>query len=187
MPETSQAILAQLNASRREYEDLDKFGLTDSIKVVEKPSILFARLELDKVMEEYEALSGIDNAAASVEEESDDGMDIEAKPEVEYEDFDKLQIQIGKIIHCEEVKKSKKLLCSQIKIGSSTRQILSGIKAWYKPEDLIGKKVLVLVNLKPRQIAGLTSEGMVLCAEDNEGNLSIISPEKNMRSGAYVC
>ena len=114
-------------------------------------------------------------------------MDIEAKPEVEYEDFDKLQIQIGKIIHCEEVKKSKKLLCSQIKIGSSTRQILSGIKAWYKPEDLIGKKVLVLVNLKPRQIAGLTSEGMVLCAEDNEGNLSIISPEKNMRSGAYVC
>ncbi len=190
MPDTSKAILAQLNAERRDYEDLDKFGLIDSLKVTEKPSILFARLELDKVLDEYKAISGIEDTPAENEkdeEEQEEGMDIETKAEVEYEDFDKLQIQIGEIIHCEEVKKSKKLLCSQIKIGSTTRQILSGIKAWYKPEDLIGKKVLVLVNLKPRQIAGLTSEGMVLCAEDNEGNLSIVSPEKNMRSGAYVC
>ena len=193
MPETSAKILAQLNAAKRTLDQMDTFGLYPSgQKVTEKPEILFARLDIKEVMEKVEAMRAAQAAAAgeapaeaAAEEES--VIDIEAKPEIEYEDFAKLQFQVGEIIACEAVKKSKKLLCSQVKIGSQVKQIVSGIKAHYSPEEMVGKKVMVVVNLKPAKLAGVLSEGMLLCAEDAEGNLSLMVPEKKMPAGAEIC
>ena len=172
MPGTTEKILAQLNAPKRTYEELDSFGLYPSgNKVTEKPEILFARLDVKEVMEKVEAM----RAQEAKEQEPEDAeapvVDIEAKPEVTFEDFMKMQFQVGEIIACEEVKKSKKLLCSQVKIGSQVKQIVSGIKSNYKPEDMVGKKVMVLVNLKPAKLAGVLSEGMILCAEGLDGEL----------------
>ena len=190
MPETSEKILAQLNTEKRSLEDMNTFGLyPNGNKVTEKPEILFARMDIKDVMEKVEAMK----AAAAAEnqeekkEEEKPGMDVEKKPEITYDDFAKLQFQIGEIVKCEEVPKSKKLLCSQVKIGSETRQILSGIKAWYKPEDMVGRKVMVVTNLKPAKLAGMLSEGMILCAEDDEGNLALMTPAKDIKSGSEVC
>ena len=190
MPGTSEKILAQLNTEKRALEDMNTFGLYPSgNKVTEKPEILFARMDIKDVMEKVEAMK----AAAAAEnqeekkEEEKPGMDVEKKPEITYDDFAKLQFQIGEIVKCEEVPKSKKLLCSQVKIGSETRQILSGIKAWYKPEDMVGRKVMVVTNLKPAKLAGMVSEGMILCAEDDEGNLALMTPAKDIKSGSEVC
>ena len=168
MPETAEKILAQLGGGH----------------VVEKPEILFQRLDLEEVMKKVEELH------PKVEEEKkeeEEGIDIEAKPEITFEDFEKMQFQIGEIISCEAVKKSKKLLCSQVKIGSQVKQIVSGIKAHYTPEEMVGKKVMVLVNLKPAKLAGVLSEGMLLCAEDADGNLALMTPEKKMPAGAEIC
>ncbi len=167
MPKTSAKILAQLGEGH----------------VTEKPEILFARLDVEEVLEKVAKLHPQEEEAAADE----DVIDIEAKPEITYDDFAKLQFQVGEIIACEEVKKSKKLLCSQVKIGSQVRQIVSGIKAHYKPEEMVGKKVMVVTNLKPAKLAGLMSEGMILCAEDAEGNLSLMTPEKEMPAGAEIC
>ncbi len=186
MPETTHRILSQLHAEGRTLEDLKTFGLYPSgNKVTEKPEILFARLDLKEVMEKVEAL----HPAVKEEEKKEDEnvIDLEAKPEITFEDFEKLQFQVGEIIACEAVKKSKKLLCSQVKIGSQVRQIVSGIKAHYSPEEMVGKKVMVVTNLKPAKLAGVLSEGMILCAEDAEGNLALMTPEKNMPAGAEVC
>ena len=190
MPGTSEKILAQLNTEKRALEDMNTFGLYPSgNKVTEKPEILFARMDIKDVMEKVEAMK----AAAAAEnkeekkEEEKPGMDVEKKPEITYDDFAKLQFQIGEIVKCEEVPKSKKLLCSQVKIGSEARQILSGIKAWYKPEDMVGRKVMVVTNLKPAKLAGMLSEGMILCAEDDEGNLALMTPAKDIKSGSEVC
>ena len=193
MPETSAKILAQLNAEKRTLDQMDTFGLYPSgQKVTEKPEILFARLDIKEVMEKVEAMRAAQAAAAGeapAEEAAEEELviDIEAKPEIEYEDFAKLQFQVGEIIACEAVKKSKKLLCSQVKIGSQVKQIVSGIKAHYSPEEMVGKKVMVVVNLKPAKLAGVLSEGMLLCAEDAEGNLSLMVPEKKMPAGAEIC
>lgn len=189
MPETTERILGQLNAQKRTLEDLKTFGLYPSgNKVTEKPEILFARLDVKEVLAKVEALHPTvqeETPAEEVEEET--GIDIEAKPEITFEDFEKLQFQVGEIIACEEVKKSRKLLCSQVKIGSQVRQIVSGIKSHYSPADMVGKKVMVVTNLKPAKLAGLLSEGMILCAEDAEGNLSLMTPEKDMPAGAEIC
>ena len=186
MPETTQRILSQLNAEGRTLEDLTTFGLYPSgNKVTEKPEIRFARLDLKEVMEKVEALHPAVKEEEKKEEEN--VIDIEAKPEITFEDFEKLQFQVGEIIACEAVKKSKKLLCSQVKIGSQVRQIVSGIKAHYSPEEMVGKKVMVVTNLKPAKLAGVLSEGMILCAEDAEGNLALMTPEKDMPAGAEVC
>ena len=169
---------------------MDSFGLyADKTKVAAEPQILFARLDAKEVLEKVEKMQGKPSEAegSSAVDEEKPGMDIEAKPEIEYDDFAKLQFQVGEIVKCEEVPKSKKLLCSQVKIGSSTRQIVSGIKKWYKPEEMVGKKVMVVVNLKPATLAGVKSEGMLLCAEDDEGNLSLMRPEKDMKSGSEIC
>lgn len=189
MPETSEKILAQLNAKKRGFNELDQFGLYESgTKVVEKPEILFARLDLKEVLEKVEVLKEKQKAEAGVAEEKEEtGIDIEPKPEVTIDDFDKLQFQVGEIIACEAVKKSKKLLCSQVKIGSQVRQIVSGIKNFYSPEEMVGKKVMVVTNLKPAKLAGILSEGMILCAEDVEGNLALMTPEKEMPAGAEIC
>ena len=168
MPETAEKILAQLGGGH----------------VVEKPEILFQRLDLEEVMKKVEELH------PKVEEEKkeeEEGIDIEAKSEITFEDFEKMQFQVGEIISCEAVKKSKKLLCSQVKIGSQVKQIVSGIKAHYTPEEMVGKKVMVLVNLKPAKLAGVLSEGMLLCAEDADGNLALMTPEKKMPAGAEIC
>ena len=190
MPGTSEKILAQLNTEKRALEDMNTFGLYPSgNKVTEKPEILFARMDIKDVMEKVEAMKAA-AAAENKEEKKEDekpGMDVEKKPEITYDDFAKLQFQIGEIVKCEEVPKSKKLLCSQVKIGSETRQILSGIKAWYKPEDMVGRKVMVVTNLKPAKLAGMLSEGMILCAEDDEGNLALMTPAKDIKSGSEVC
>ena len=184
MPETTERILAQLNAEKRSFESLDTFGLYPSgNKVVEKPEILFARLDLKEVMAKVEEL----HPPVQEEKEEESGIDLEPKAEITFEDFEKLQFQVGEIIACEAVKKSKKLLCSQVKIGSQVRQILSGIKAHYTPEEMVGKKVMVVTNLKPAKLAGVMSEGMILCAEDAEGNLALMTPEKNMPAGAEIC
>ena len=190
MTQTSEKILAQLNTEKRSLENMNTFGLyPNGNKVTEKPEILFARMDIKDVMEKVEAMK----AAAAAEnqeekkEEEKPGMDVEKKPEITYDDFAKLQFQIGEIVKCEEVPKSKKLLCSQVKIGSETRQILSGIKAWYKPEDMVGRKVMVVTNLKPAKLAGMLSEGMILCAEDDEGNLALMTPAKDIKSGSEVC
>lgn len=189
MTETSEKILAQLNAKKRGFNELDQFGLYESgTKVVEKPEILFARLDLKEVLEKVEVLKEKQKAEAGVSEETEEtGIDIEPKPEVTIDDFDKLQFQVGEIIACEAVKKSKKLLCSQVKIGSQVRQIVSGIKNFYSPEEMVGKKVMVVTNLKPAKLAGILSEGMILCAEDAEGNLALMTPEKEMPAGAEIC
>ena len=191
MPETTEKILSQLNASKRTYEELDTFGSYPSgNKVTEKPEILFARLDVKEVMEKVEAMRAAQAAADAPKEEQKEEepvVDIEAKPEVTFDDFMKMQFQVGEIIACEEVKKSKKLLCSQVKIGSQVKQIVSGIKSNYKPEDMVGKKVLVLVNLKPAKLAGILSEGMILCAEGLDGELALMTPDKDMPVGAEIC
>lgn len=186
MPETADKILTQLNTKQRTLEELSQYGLYPSgNKVTEKPEILFARLDLEEVLVKVEAQK---EETTSVDEKvEDDGIDIEAKPEITYDDFAKLQFQVGEIIACEEVKKSKKLLCSQVKVGSQIRQIVSGIKAHYTPEQMVGKKVMVVTNLKPAKLAGILSEGMLLCAEDEEGILSLMVPEKDMPAGAEIC
>ena len=193
MPETTEKILAQLNAEKRSYEELDQFGLyTSGNQVTDQPQILFQRLDVKEVMEKVEVIQAKQKAAmaaASQEEEKEEEavIDLEPKEEITFEDFGKMQFQVGEIISCEPVKKSKKLLCFQVKVGSQTRQIVSGIKAYYKPEDTIGMKVMVLTNLKPAKLAGMMSEGMLLCAEDAEGNVCLMTPEKAMPAGAEIC
>ncbi|MED9966890.1 MAG: methionine--tRNA ligase [Blautia sp.] len=186
MPETTDRILAQLNAQGRELEDLKTFGLYPSgNKVTEKPEILFARLDVKEVMAKVEEL----HPPVKEEEPAKDEnvIDIEPKAEIAFDDFEKLQFQVGEIIACEEVKKSRKLLCSQVKIGSKVRQIVSGIKSHYSAEEMVGKKVMVVTNLKPAKLAGILSEGMILCAEDADGNLALMTPEKEMPAGAEIC
>ncbi len=184
MPETTEKILAQLNAAKRDFDTLDTFGDYESgSKVTEAPEILFARLDLNDVMAKVEEIQA-KNAAPAQEEEP--VMDVEKMPEITFDEFAKLQLQIGQVIACEEVKKSKKLLCSQVKIGSEVRQIVSGIKLHYSAEEMVGKKVVVVTNLKPATIAGVESQGMLLCAEDAEGNLSLLTSEKNMPAGAPI-
>ncbi len=190
MPETSEKILAQLNTEKRTLEAMDQFGLyPNGNKVTEKPEILFARMDVKEVLEKVEAMKAEEAKAAGEEENAQEEsvVDVEKKPEITYDDFAKLQFQIGQIVKCEEVPKSKKLLCSQVKIGSETRQIISGIKAWYKPDQMVGKKVMVVTNLKPAKLAGMLSEGMILCAEDDEGNLALMTPEKDIKPGSEVC
>ena len=204
MPETAEKIAAQLNTSLREFDRLEEFGLyPGGNKVTDKPQILFARLDMKEVekreaeltaamiaaAEQEEAEAGTDGGASDepLASEEEASIDIEAKPEITYDDFARLQFQIGEIISCEAVPKSKKLLCSQVKIGSRVRQVVSGIKAHYTPEEMVGKKVMVLVNLKPATLAGVVSEGMLLCAEDAEGNLALMTSEKPMPSGAEIC
>ena len=206
MPETAGKILAQLNTVKRELSQMDAFGLYPSgNKVTDKPEILFARMDMKEVLEKVEAMhaaqaadgagakgadAGTEGAGAGADGSSaagEDVIDIEAKPEITYDDFAKLQFQVGEIIQCEAVPKAKKLLCSQVRIGSQTRQILSGIKAFYSPEEMVGKKVMVVTNLKPAKLAGMLSEGMILCAEDAEGNLALMKPEKDMPAGAEIC
>ena len=185
MPETTERILKQLNAEKRGFDTLNVFGLYPSgNKVTDKPEILFARLDVKEVKEKVEKVNPhVEELAA----EEKAGIDLEPKAEITFEDFEKMQFQVGEIISCEAVKKSKKLLCSQVKIGSQVRQIVSGIKAHYTPEEMVGKKVMVLTNLKPAKLAGVLSEGMILCAEDEEGNLSLVTPEKEMPAGAEIC
>ena len=210
LPETADRILAQLNAGMREYDDLDKFGLYENgNKVTDKPEILFARLDAKEIMPKIDAIREAQKAEfeaeqaklAAVEgkaacgcgagENAADGadlepMDVEAKEEITFDDFEKLQFQVGEIVKCEAVAKSKKLLCSQVRIGNQTKQIVSGIRKYYSPEEMVGKKVMVLVNLKPAKLAGVLSEGMLLCAEDAEGNLALLTPEKPMPAGAPI-
>ena len=187
MPDTTKRILSQLNASERTLEDLGTFGLYPSgNKVTEKPEILFARMDIKEVMEKVNQLHP-PKEEPKEEKPEEKVVDIEAKPEVTFDDFAKLQFQVGEVIACEAVKKSKKLLCSQVKIGSQVRQIVSGIKAYYTPEEMVGKKVMVVTNLKPAKLAGVLSEGMILCAEDADGNVCVVSPEKNMPAGSEIC
>ena len=199
LPETAEKIAAQLSTGLRDLEQLEEFGLYENgTKVTETPEILFARLDAAQVMpqveeiqkkqkEEYEAeqakLAGEDSTAKS----DDSVIDTERKEEITFDDFEKLQFQVGEIIACEAVEKSKKLLCSQVKIGSEVKQIVSGIRKYYTPEEMVGKKVMVLVNLKPAKLAGVLSEGMLLCAEDAEGNLALMKPEKDMPAGSEIC
>ncbi|MDF2542606.1 MAG: metG [Herbinix sp.] len=196
MPETSKKILDQLSTKGRTIEELDQYGLyPNNTKVTETPEILFARLDVKEILEKVDAMKaeqttehGNEVVQEEAKQEKDNSViDIEAKPEITYDDFAKLQFQVGEIIACEEVKKSKKLLCSQVKIGSQVKQIVSGIKAHYTPDEMVGKKVMVVVNLKPATLAGMLSEGMLLCAEDAEGNLALMTPEKPMPSGAEIC
>ena len=185
MPETTEKILAQLNGEKRSYEELDQFGLYPSgNKITDKPEILFQRLDLKEILEKVEAMKA---AQAKPEVPEEPVVDIDAKEEITFDDFGKMQFQVGEIIACEEVKKSRKLLCSQVKIGSQVKQIVSGIKGHYTAEEMVGKKVMVLVNLKPAKLAGVLSEGMLLCAEDADGNLSLMVPEKKMPAGAEIC
>ena len=187
MPNTTKRILGQLNASERSLEDLKTFGLYPSgNKVTDKPEILFARMDIKEVMEKVNELHP-PKEEPKEEKPEEKVVDIEAKPEITFDDFAKLQFQVGEVIACEAVKKSKKLLCSQVKIGSQVRQIVSGIKAYYTPEEMVGKKVMVVTNLKPAKLAGILSEGMILCAEDAEGNVCVVSPEKNMPAGSEIC
>ena len=185
MPETTEKILEQLHGEKRSYEELDQFGLYPSgNKVTDKPEILFQRLDLKEVLEKVEAMKA---AQAKPEVPEEPVVDIDAKEEISFDDFGKMQFQVGEIIACEEVKKSRKLLCSQVKIGSQVKQIVSGIKGHYTAEEMVGKKAMVLVNLKPAKLAGVLSEGMLLCAEDADGNLSLMVPEKKMPAGAEIC
>ena len=210
MPETAVKIREQINAAERDFDTLGKFGLYKSgTKVVENPEMLFARKDLKDVLEkaaeitkkqkvEYEeaqrkaaenlAKAGLAPLPAKTGDEAEEAViDIPAKEEISYEQFGAMQFQVGEIIKCEAVAKSKKLLCSQVKIGSQVKQIVSGIRKYYSPEEMVGKKVMVLVNLKPAKLAGVVSEGMLLCAEDAEGNLALMTPEKSMPSGAEIC
>jgi methionyl-tRNA synthetase len=182
MPETAEKILGQLNAKDRECDQLGVFGLyPDNTKVTETPEILFARLDVKEVLEDLER-----RREEAKLNQYGPGIDVEPKEEIDIEMFDKVQLQIGQIIACEEVKKSKKLLCSQVKIGSQVRQIVSGIKTQYSAEEMVGKKVVVVTNLKPATLAGVKSEGMLLCAEDEKGNLSLLTSEKEMPHGAEI-
>ena len=197
LPETADKIVAQLNTSIREFACLDQFGLYESgTKVTEKPEILFARLDVKEIMEKVEKIREAQRAEFEAEQsamgeapaqEDEAGIDIEPKEEISYEDFMKMQFQVGEIIACEAVTKSKKLLCSQVRIGSQVKQIVSGIRKYYSPEQMVGKKVMVLVNLKPAKLAGVLSEGMLLCAEDENGELALMVPEKHMPAGAEIC
>ena len=193
LPDTSARILDMLGTQERDYLKLDQFGLLETGgKVVEKPEILFARVDIKELMEKVEADKAANAQAQSVaapaeEAETEEGIDIEPKAEITFDDFEKLQFQVGEIIACEAVKKSKKLLCSQVKIGNQVRQIVSGIRKHYSPEEMVGKKVMVVTNLKPATLAGVKSEGMILCAEDADGNLSLMVPEKKMPAGAEIC
>jgi len=200
LPSTAERIVTQLNTKLRSLDELDKFGLYESgKKVTETPEILFARLDAKEVLPKVEAIQAAQKAEyeaeqarlngtdASTKEVEETVIDIEAKEEIEYDDFMKMQFQVGEILACEAVPKSKKLLCSQVKIGSQVKQIVSGIRKDYSPEEMVGKKVMVLVNLKPAKLAGVLSEGMLLCAEDENGNLALMTPEKAMPSGAEIC
>ncbi len=199
LPETAEKIMVQLNTSVREFELLDQFGLYESgTKVTEQPEILFARLDVKEIMEKVEEIRQAQKAEFEAEQramgEEPEGevheenvIDIPAKEEISYDDFMKMQFQVGEIISCEAVAKSKKLLCSQVRVGSQVKQIVSGIRKFYSPEEMVGKKVMVLVNLKPAKLAGVLSEGMLLCAEDENGQLALMTPEKNMPSGAEIC
>lgn len=194
MPDTTEKILAQLGTKKRAYEEMDAFGKTPSgTKVIEKPEILFMRMDLKEVQEKAEEIrkkqieEAEKEAGDSLGKTEEAGIEIEQKPEITFDDFMKMQFQVGEIISCEEVKKSKKLLCSKVKIGNEVKQIVSGIKKNYSAEEMVGKKVMVLVNLKPAKLAGILSEGMLLCAEDDKGNLALMTPEKEMPSGAEIC
>ena len=199
LPETAEKIVAQLHTQLRGFEDLNQFGLYENgTKVTGTPEILFARLDAKDVMpkveaireaqkKEFEAEQRALGEETPAEEKAEDVIDIEAKEEITYDDFMKLQFQVGEIISCEAVEKSKKLLCSQVRVGSEVKQIVSGIRKYYTPEEMVGKKVMVLVNLKPAKLAGVLSEGMLLCAEDAEGNLALMTPEKPMPAGAEIC
>lgn len=184
MPDTTDKILAQLNASDRSLEDMKTYGhYVSGTKVTESPEILFARLDTAEVMEKVEKMQAEQKKDDALEE----GIELEKKPEITFDDFMKMQFQIGKIISCEEVPKSKKLLCSKVQVGNEIKQIVSGIKAHYTAEEMVGKEVMVLVNLKPAKLAGVLSEGMLLCAEDADGTLALMTPEKSMKPGAEVC
>ena len=187
MPETSEKILAQINATKGELETLKAGEYPNDTKVVEKPEILFARIDEEEFMKKIHEKEAAQAAEAEKAEAPEDVIDIEAKPEITFDDFMKMQFQVGEIIACEEVKKSRKLLCSQVRIGSEVKQIVSGIKAHYSADEMVGKKVMVLVNLKPAKLAGVLSEGMLLCAEDADGNLALMTPEKPMPAGAEIC
>ena len=199
LPETAEKIVAQLHTQLRGFEELNQFGLYENgTKVTETPEILFVRLDAKDVMpkveaireaqkKEFEAEQRALGEETPAEEKAEDVIDIEAKEEITYDDFMKLQFQVGEIISCEAVEKSKKLLCSQVRVGSEVKQIVSGIRKYYTPEEMVGKKVMVLVNLKPAKLAGVLSEGMLLCAEDAEGNLALMTPEKPMPAGAEIC
>ena len=196
MPDTADRILMMLFGTERDFEFLSEFGIYRSgTKVTDKPEVLFARLNLEDIMaevekirdkqrREYERENGV---AASEDNGGNTGIHVELKDEIEYDDFAKMQFVVGEIIACEEVPKSKKLLCSKVKVGDSVKQIVSGIKAYYKPEEMVGKKVMVLLNLKTAKLAGVDSEGMLLCAEDEQGNLALMTPEKDMESGSEIC
>ncbi|WP_075717422.1 methionine--tRNA ligase [Roseburia sp. 499] len=187
MPQTAEKILAQLNAKEVPYESLDTFGhYVSGTKVTEEPEILFERMKVEEVMEKVAQLHPQKEDVLK-EKQEEIGIDIESKPEIEYDDFMRMQFQVGEVIACEAVEKSKKLLCSQVRIGSQVKQIVSGIRKFYTPEEMVGKKVMVLVNLKPAKLAGVLSEGMLLCAEDENGQLALVVPEKNMPSGAEIC
>ena len=190
MPGTAEKIAAQLNTSLRSFEECMTFGgYISGSKVTEKPEILFARLDVKEVLEKAAAMFEARKALAeeTEEEKEEDVMELAKKPEITFEEFEKMQFAVGEIIKCEPVPKSKKLLCSQVKIGKEVKQIVSGIRAHYTAEEMVGKKVMVLVNLKPAKLAGVLSEGMLLCAEDAEGNLALVTPEKNMPAGAEIC
>ena len=197
LPETAEKIARQFNTTLRSFDELTLTGLYPKGNTVTKePEILFARQDIKKVKEKADAMYAERRAAEEAAHAGDaaqtaagaeNAVDIEAKAEITYDDFAKLQFQVGEIIACEAVPKSKKLLCSQVKIGSQVKQIVSGIKAYYTPEEMVGKKVMVLVNLKPAKLAGVVSEGMLLCAEDAEGNLALMTPEKDMPAGAEIC
>lgn len=185
MPKTSEKILASLNAEKRDFDALSQYGkYVSGTKVTDKPEILFARLDINEVMKQVEERFPVKE---EVVEEDTNVIEIEKKPEITFDDFEKLQFQVGVILECEEVPKSKKLLCSKVKIGKEVKQIVSGIKAHYSAEEMVGKRVMVLTNLKPAKLAGVLSEGMLLCAEDAEGNLSLLTPEKEMPAGAEIC
>lgn len=189
MPETTAKIRKQLNAPELTLEDLTKFGnYVSGTKVTDAPEILFARLDINEIMPKVEEIRAKQRAQAGVTEEpqAEAGIDVEKKPEISIDDFMKVQLRVGEILKCEEVPKSKKLLCSQVKIGSEVKQIVSGIKQHYSAEEMVGKKVVVVANLKPTKLAGVLSEGMLLCAEDAEGNLSLLTPEKDMPNGAEI-
>ena len=192
LPETAEKIAKQFNTTLRDFDSLTEFGLyPDLTKVTDAPEILFARLDIKDVYAKAEEIAEIQKREAGVSEEPAKEeapvIDIEPKEEISYDDFAKMQFQVGEIIACEEVKKSKKLLCSKVRIGSEVKQIVSGIKLHYTPEEMVGKKVMVLVNLKPATLAGIVSEGMLLCAEDADGNLALVVPEKEMPAGAEIC
>ena len=199
LPETAEKIVTQLNTSLRDFEVLNQFGLYESgTKVTEKPEILFARLDVKEIMEKVDTIRKAQRAEFEAEQRAmgeetqeeagqDSVIDIPTKEEISYDDFMNMQFQVGEIIACEAVAKSKKLLCSQVRVGSQVKQIVSGIRKYYSPEEMVGKKVMVLVNLKPAKLAGVLSEGMLLCAEDENGELALMVPEKNMPSGAEIC